>query len=214
MNSVPRVAVRRATPEDARAIAALHVASISEGFLATLGHDFLMRVYRRLSRSDHGALWVAVTEPNGDAHADALASLPRVAGFVALAHDTTRFYRDFLVRDGVAAFARNLVPLTRAVPRTFETLRYGLRGTAELPDAEILALAVDSACLRRGVARALLGAATGHLVTRGIEAARVVTTVDNIAARAAYTSAGFEPHSRTEVHRGVEQDVLVWRDRS
>lgn len=210
MNSVPRVAVRRATPEDARAIAALHVASIREGFLATLGRDFLMRVYRRLSRSDHGALWVAVTEPNPDA----LSSVPRVAGFVALAHDTTRFYRDFLVRDGAAAFARNLVPLTRAVPRTFETLRYGLRGTAELPDAEILALAVDAACLRRGVARALLGAATGHLVTRGIKAARVVTTVDNIAARAAYTSAGFEPHSRTEVHRGVEQDVLVWRDRS
>lgn len=241
MNHDLPVAVRRATTGDAAAAATLHVDAISEGFLATLGADFLTRVYMRLSRSEHGALWVAVSDPRRPV-ADAATTgepeaLPVVAGFVALAHDTSRFYRQFLVRDGAAALLRNFVPVVRSLPRTFETLRYGLgrdgpgrdglgrdglgrdsfgrdsfgRDRGELPRAEILALAVDHRCLRRGVARALLGTVTEHLVARGIDAARVVTTVDNVSAHAAYAAAGFAPHHRTEVHRGVSQDVLVWR---
>jgi ribosomal protein S18 acetylase RimI-like enzyme len=208
-----RVAVRRATRNDAAAIAALHADAISEGFLAVLGRDLLGRVYRRLARSPHAALWVADADSlvAGAGPSDAA---PPIAGFVALTYDTSKFYRQFLVRDGAVALLHNIGPLTRALPRTWETLRYGLRHDSSdpaMPSAEILALAVDRHHLRRGVARALLGAATDHLVARGIDAARVVTTVDNVAAHAAYAAAGFTPHARTEVHRGVAQDVLVWR---
>ena len=213
MSDESRVAVRRATTDDAGAVAALHAEAISEGFLAVLGRDLLSRVYRRLAHSAHGTLWVADADPLV-ARGEPPDAAPPIAGFVALSYDTSKFYRQFLVRDGAVAFVRNMGPFTRALPRTWETLRYGLRrggGDGTDPGAEILALAVDHRHLRRGVAGALLGATTTHLVARGVGAARVVTTVDNVAAHAAYSAAGFMPHARTEVHRGVAQDVLVWR---
>jgi ribosomal protein S18 acetylase RimI-like enzyme len=194
--------VRCARREDVDAVAALHAARIAEGFLVTLGPAFLRRLYRRMLQSPH-AFVVVADEGREDQRV--------VTGFVAVARDTGRFYRDFLLRDGVVAAASSAPALVRAPRRVLETLRYGTAKADDLPRAEVLAIAVRPTAARRGVGRELLRAAIAELHNSGIEAVQVVTATDNTAALRMYAAAGFVRHARTEVHAGVVQEVLVWR---
>jgi ribosomal protein S18 acetylase RimI-like enzyme len=192
-------AVRLAGADDAAAIAALHVARIGEGFLATLGPGFLRRLYARMARTQDA--FVVVADDARD-----------VVGFCAVAEDTRRLYRSFIVRDGVPASVAALPSIARAPRRTWETLRYGTRasGEHELPSAEILAVAVAGSHAGQGLGGALVERALEELRARHIGGARVVTGATNEPALRMYRRAGFVPHTQTEVHRGVPQEVLVW----
>jgi ribosomal protein S18 acetylase RimI-like enzyme len=190
--------VRTGTAGDAAQVAVLHAEHLPEGFLVTLGPRFLRRLYARAARSPHAFLVVA--EDEGD-----------VIGFLAVAEDTGRFYRDFLVRDGVPAGVAAAPRVARAPRHVWETLRYGTGGGGgDLPPAEVLAIAVDARGRGRGVGRALLAAGLEELRRRGVASARVVTALDNGPALRMYEGAGFRGHSRVEVHAGVPQQVLVW----
>jgi ribosomal protein S18 acetylase RimI-like enzyme len=191
--------LRLARPDDADAIAALHVARIGEGFLATLGPRFLRRLYSRIARDDDAFAVVA------EEHED-------VIGFVAVAEDTGRLYRRFIRHDGIPAAASALPVLARAPRRAWETLRYGTGSSDDdLPPAEILSVAVDRGAAGAGLGGALVRRALEELQHRHVTAARVVTATTNAPALRMYRQAGFAPRSRTEVHRGVPQEVLVWR---
>jgi glycosyltransferase involved in cell wall biosynthesis/ribosomal protein S18 acetylase RimI-like enzyme len=189
--------VRRARVGDAAAVAELHASRIGEGFLATLGPGFLVQLYRRMVRSPHAVVLVA---DDGDGP----------AGFIAVSQDTNRFYREFLVKDGVVAATRAAPALVRAPKQVWETLRYGA-GESGLPPAEVLAIGVAERSAGRGVGGALVAAALDEMRARDVDAVRVVTSVDNAAALRMYERAGFRRHSRTEVHAGIAQEVLVWR---
>jgi ribosomal protein S18 acetylase RimI-like enzyme len=177
---------------------ALHTERIADGFLVTLGPRFLERLYRRMVRSAHA--FVVVTDD-----ADGL------AGFVGVAKDTGRFYRDFVFRDGLMAAASSAPALVRAPRRVWETLRYGAIADDDLPAAEVLAIAVAARAEGAGLGGELLRAALAQLRRDDIDAVRVVTAADNTAARRMYERVGFRPHRRTEVHAGVVQELLVWR---
>jgi ribosomal protein S18 acetylase RimI-like enzyme len=179
-------------------VAALHAEHLPEGFLVALGPRFLRRLYARAARSPRA--FVLVAEDDEGVH-----------GFLAVAEDTGRFYRDFLVRDGIAAGLAAAPNVARAPRRVWETLRYGMgAGGGELPRAEVLAIAVDARARGRGLGRELLAAGVEELGRRGVRAARVVTALDNEAGLRMYEVAGFRRHSRIEVHAGVSQQVLVW----
>lgn len=178
-------------------MAALHASEIPHGFLVSLGPGFLRRLYERVARSETAFL-IVDEDPEG------------VAGFVAAAERTGTLYREFLVHDGIAAGLAAAPHVLRAPRRTWETLRYGSGSGNDLPPAEILAVAVSPRRRGLGVGSALVGAATVELHRRGVPAARVVTDAGNEAALALYARCGFRPHSTTEVHAGVPQEVLVW----
>ena len=192
--------VRAAAPADLGVVAALHADRIGEGFLSSLGTAFLRRLYRRVLRSTDGFVLVAT---------DPAVSGPRVIGFVAGVGSVGALYRRFLVRDGVVAGALAASQLVRAVPRVIETLRYPA-ATGELPEAEILAVAVASTATGVGIGRALVKAATDSFVERGVTTAKVVTTADNAAAIAMYRACGFVATVGVEVHAGRASEVLVW----
>jgi ribosomal protein S18 acetylase RimI-like enzyme len=195
----PGVAVRAGRPEDAPAVAAIHAERISEGFLVTLGQPFLVRLYRRIGLSPGGVL--VVVERDGS-----------VVGFAAGAVDTRRLYREFLRHDALRAGMSAAPALLRSPRRVWETLRYGTTPPADgLPQAEILSIAVTSGYEGQGIGGAALAAAVTELVALGASAVQVVTTVGNTAAITMYERGGFERGPTTEVHRGVTQQVLVWR---
>ena len=190
--------IRAATEADALAIGALHAEAISEGFLPTLGARFLRRLYRRMARSSDALLFV-VEDGEG------------IAGFVAVALDTSALYRDFLRHDGLAAALAAAPALMRSPRRSLETLRYGFGGEGDgRPTAEVLAIAVAHRARRTGMGGRLLDAVTRDLRAQGITGACVVTAADNGSAQRMYQRAGFVPYSTTEVHSGVRQEVLVW----
>ncbi len=188
--------VRDATEADIPRVAELHATRISEGFLSSLGLPFLRRLYRRVARTPDSFLLVD--------ERDAM-----VAGFVAGVADLSALYRTFLLRDGVIAAVAAAPRVVRAVPRVIETLKYPTT-TADLPTAEILAVAVDPARSGQGIGTALVRAATAEFAQRSITAAKVVTTADNHAAIAMYEAAGYRAAAGLEMHPGRESKVLVW----
>jgi ribosomal protein S18 acetylase RimI-like enzyme len=194
-------AQRRTRPAklaDARAVAALHRELVHEGFLPSLGPRPLQRLYRHVVQSSNAFVLVSDDE-------DA------VIGFVAVAEDTRRLYREFLIRHGITAALVAAPRVLRAPRKVWETVRYGNRAdNTGLPPAEILAVAVAERGRGTGIAPSLVTAALDELRRRGIGAVRVVTAADNARSLRLYERAGFRWRRRTEVHRGVPQEVLVW----
>ena len=191
-------AIRPAGDADVAAVAALHADRIGEGFLSSLGPGFLGRLYQRVLRSEDGFLLVATGPDSG-----------RVLGFVAGVASVGGLYRRFILRDGLVAGVLAAPRLVRAVPRVLETLRYPA-ATGDLPDAEILAVAVAADATGAGLGRALVHAGTDAFTQRGVTAAKVVTTADNDAALAMYHACGFATTAGVEVHAGRTSEVLVW----
>jgi ribosomal protein S18 acetylase RimI-like enzyme len=190
--------VRCAKVEDVTAVAQMHAERIGGGFLATLGTRFLERLYRRMVLSERARVFVADDDEDD------------VAGFVATTRNTNDFYKEFVRRDGLAAATAGAGSILRAPKQVWETLRYGTGDGHDLPAAEVLAIAVASHAAGRGIGVALLERALEGFRQDGVSAARVVTAVGNDPAVRMYERAGFRPHSRTEVHAGVAQEVLVW----
>lgn len=194
--SADDVVIRRAERSDADRLAELHATRIVEGFLPRLGPRFLSRLYRRLVVSPDGFAVVAVRDG-------------RVVGFAAGATDLGRVYRSFVVHDGLVAGLGAAPRIVGSWRRVLETLRYPT-STDDLPEAEILSVAVDVDAAGRGIGRRLLSASLDELTGRGARAAKVVAGADNRAALALYTQAGFTVRKQIEVHAGTASQVLVW----
>ena len=190
------VTLRAARAGDVRAIADLHATRIDEGFLTSLGRPFLRRLYARVLHS-HDA-FIVVDDLNGV-----------TTGFAAGVADLGSLYRQFIVRDGWRAGLRAAPRLLQNLPRVFETLRYPAV-TGDLPEAELLAVAVAADQSGHGVGQALVRGAIDEFVGHGITAAKVVTTADNLAALAMYRACGFVTADGVEVHAGRSSEVLVW----
>ncbi len=198
--------VRPAVAADAPRLAALHESRMSEGFLSALGPRFLRILYRRIVVSPDAFACVveqAVPGPSG-------AGQVTVVGFAAAALDVSVLYREFVLRDGVIAGIAAAPRLVGSWRQVLETLRYPA-STDDLPDAEILSVAVDPRVTGRGIGTEVVEAATGELTRRGVAAAKVVTAADNIAAQRLYVRCGFVPRARIAVHEGTPSEVLVWR---
>ena len=193
--------VRLARAADAPRLAELHATRMTEGFLSALGPRFLRILYRRVVASPDAFAYVAEESFDGTA---------TVVGFAAGALDVSDLYRQFVLRDGVIAGVAAAPRLVRSWRQVIETLRYPA-STDDLPDAEILSVAVDPRAAGRGVGTRLVGAATGELTQRGVTAAKVVTGADNVAALRLYERCGFERRARVAVHEGTPSEVLVWR---
>lgn len=191
------VTVRAATAAEAAVAARLHASRITEGFLPTLGPAFLTRLYRRTVLDPHSFLLVA--EQDGV-----------VVGMTACTEAVGALYRNFLVRDGITATLRALPRVLRSLGRVVETLRYpGGEEGADLPSAEVLAVAVDGAAAGRGIGRLLVEAAVAEFARRRVPAVKVVAGADNDAALGLYRATGFVDAARFEVHAGTPSIALV-----
>jgi ribosomal protein S18 acetylase RimI-like enzyme len=138
-----------------------------------------------------------------------------VVGFAAGAASVEDFYRRFRRRHGISAVMvagpRLLSPGIRR--RLRETAGYTDR-TEGLPDAELLAIAVDPAHASRGIGRALAGGVLDGLAERGADEVRVTVAASNSRANRFYEWLGFRLARRIAVHDGVPSNVLVIRWRS
>ncbi|MGZ6974655.1 MAG: GNAT family N-acetyltransferase [Acidimicrobiia bacterium] len=195
--------VRLADERDSSRLADLHATRITDGFLPSLGPAFLERLYRRIARSVDSFAFVATDD--SDQH---------IAGFAAATADVGQLYRSFALRDGLVAGFVAAPRLIRSWRRVLETVRYPSGEGAGLPDAEILAVAVEADSGGHGIGTLVVDAATRRLGERGENAVKVVAGSDNVAALRLYERCGFERHSRIEVHEGVSSEVLVWKSSS
>jgi ribosomal protein S18 acetylase RimI-like enzyme len=188
--------LRPANAADADALARLHADRISEGFLPTLGHRFLARLYRRMARSNRATAYV-VTEDG------------RIVAFAAGTTSVGAFYKEFLVHDGVPAALLAAPHAPRAWRHVLETMRYPST-TADLPAAEVLAVATASDAGGRGYASRTVQAVTADLARRGCDAAKVTVGDGNEQAIRMYCGCGFEVVGEIAVHAERRSQVLTW----
>lgn len=179
-------------------MAALHATLLPQSFLAELGAGFLRVLYRRILLDDHSFVQVVRQDR-------------RVVAFVAGTQSTTRLYRQFARHDLLRASAAAAPVMLRRARHVLETFRYGRAApVADLPEAELLALAVLPEARGQGLGALLVSSFQAELTRRGTTSARVVVSGDNAAAIATYRSAGFETAARIQVHRGHASEVLRW----
>jgi ribosomal protein S18 acetylase RimI-like enzyme len=194
--------IRRATVADAPVLARLHRASMPTAFLPALGDSFLRELYRAIATEPGGFAFVAEDGPH-------------VIGFVAGASSVREFYGRFCrqhgLRAGIAAAPRLLRP---SVLRRFrEIVSYPAR-SGDLPDAELLSIAVDDRSRKKGLGRRLVRAVVDELGRRGAEEVKVVVDASNVAANRLYEAVGFRHAREIDVHDGVVSNVWVASCRS
>jgi glycosyltransferase involved in cell wall biosynthesis/ribosomal protein S18 acetylase RimI-like enzyme len=196
------VRVRPATRADAAAMARLHREGLPEAFLPLLGDRFLRRMYRALV-ADPSAVSLVARDGRG------------VVGFAAGASSVKDFYRRFRRRHGIpAAVAAAPRLVHRGIRRRLqETVRYPDE-TADLPEAELLAIAVDEGHTSRGVGSELAREVLEGLSRRGVEEVRVAVAASNEVANRFYQRLGFRLARTIRVHEGVPSNIWVIRCRS
>lgn len=106
-----------------------------------------------------------------------------------------------------------------AMPRTFALLAHGATSTDEpvhpagfilcrvaAEECEVLTIAVDVATRERGVAKALLDAASTEAADRGANAIYLEVAINNAPARRLYAAAGFFPVGRRQSYYQSAKD--------
>jgi glycosyltransferase involved in cell wall biosynthesis/ribosomal protein S18 acetylase RimI-like enzyme len=188
-------AVRPARPGDAAAIARLHRRSLPDAFLPRLGDAFLRRLYRAMIADPEAVVLVARSGRG-------------VVGFVAGTPSVRRFYRRFAVRHGIVAGLSALPRLFRRgmLRRLWETARYP-QDSGSMPEAELLAVAVEPVHRSAGLGERLVRPLLRELGARGAGEVKVVVGADNEGGNRFYQRLGFRPIGRIHLHGEAASNV-------
>lgn len=193
--------IDRQSPEsDFRQIAQLHQEEIRNGFLTSLGEDFLMRLYRSLAE-DKNVFTVAARRDK------------EIIGYLCAAISTAGVYRRFLWRNAwrlAPALLPRLVSIS-TLRRVSETLLYPAKtAMSNLPEPEILNFCVKSSAQRCGVGRGLFQTLCDEFTRRGLQQLRIVTGQSQVSAQRFYESLGAVRVGSIEVHNSVPSLVYVY----
>lgn len=184
-----------------RQVAALHAASIDQGFLATLGVPFLALMYRATDEARGSVL--LVEERDGS-----------VMGFVSGGTSMIPIYRRMLRRP--FALVRSLLPsIVRPsrMRRIIDILSYGREGATGggLPAAELLSIAVAPEARGSGVAEILYRRLEAHFAQEGVAAFRITVGETLAPAHRFYRRMGAVAAGRVELHAGQGSTVYIQR---
>jgi ribosomal protein S18 acetylase RimI-like enzyme len=189
------VRIRKAQPEDSRAIAALHARQIPWGLLSRLGEEFVGNFYEALFRSPFGFGFLA--EENG-----------RLLGFATGVVDWRPFYKTFLrSRLGLAVRALISGLGEGRWRRLLETSRYA--ASDGLPPAELVSIALEPDARGSGVGKDLVHCVLEEFSARRVNAVRVTAGSTNAPANRLYERAGFRLYGNVEIHPGETAAVYV-----
>jgi len=180
-------------------VARLHRVALPDGFLSTLGDQFLCELYLGIGRDPQSRVWVALGD-NG-----------LVVGYLSGSADVRACYRHVL---STRAFhlARTVMPSllsARVLKRVMETVLYPFRSSSseiaaaralEL-EAELLSIAVAETGRGQGVGRALVASFEEFLGEYRYQGPyRVVTHAADPRSNAFYQSLGFQPAGQFRHH--------------
>lgn len=173
-------------------VANMHLQNIEQGFLSTLGVDFLELLYESIDTAQNGALYVELIEDN-------------VVGFVAGGRGIQSIYRQMLRRWPRLIWALMPALLSpRKVKRIFEILwfSYQHKTVPECPRAELFSIAVLKSARGTGVANRLFQALAQHFEEDGEPAFFIVVGADLAPAHRFYQRVGAIPIAQISIHQG------------
>jgi len=168
------------------------------GFITGLGRRFVELLYAAITGSPHG--FGCVLEQDR-----------RVVGYVAFTTDLGRLYRTVLRAEGPCLFLSVLGKMFRpkVLRGIIQNLLYPNRNRqADLPRAELLAIALAPEMRGKGWATRLLREGLAECRRRDISRVKVLVAADNAAAIALYRRCGFTLATETSSH-GVPSHIYV-----
>lgn len=179
-------------------VAALHISGISTGFISSLGLGFVTALYESIAEDDNSFGFVAVEDD-------------KVLGFVAFSTNLSKLYKYVILKKGFKfAFilARKLMSV-QAIKKVWANLFYPKKmKQMDLPDAELLSIAVAPEGRGKGLAKQLTEAGFEECQKRGIDKVKVLVAAENQAANKLYQKCGFEFKMQIESH-AVPSNIYV-----
>lgn len=187
------IAIRNMSDAEASEVACLHASSITEGFLSKLGNRFLRSLYLGIAGNVDSRVWVARKDG-------------AIVGFCAYSRNISAMYRSVLrarfARLAIASLPRSLNPLV--LKEVFDTLAYPTKQRAlDLPEAEILSIAVDAQGRGYGTGSKLLTEALKQAARDGAREIKVVVGAKLAVANVFYLALGFERRAEIVQHGGA-----------
>jgi ribosomal protein S18 acetylase RimI-like enzyme len=174
------------------AIAQLHAHGIARGFLSSLGETFLTRLYDGMRQHPGTELLVCLHHET-------------VVGFIAATESTRQLYKWILHHKPLTlglTLVRRLFSIER-IKRTFETLQYmAAQGVRELPEAELLSIAVSPDMRGLELGRKLIEEALERLRHRGVRRVRAACT-EGLGSNILVRRLGFELVAVKDHHGGA-----------
>lgn len=183
-----------------RRVAQLHAENINQGFLSSLGLNFLTLLYQAIDESPVSVLILA-WEDN------------QLVGFVSGALGMESVYRQLLRYWPrlIMALAPSLLMPNR-LWQIIEILRYsrgGHKHGTKLPAAELLSIVVDPAVRGRSHADRLYRQLTEFFAQRGEHEFKIIVGAALAPAHRFYRRMGAQPAAEIEIHQGVRSTVYV-----
>ncbi len=182
----------RGAEETYREVALLHMAGISDGFLATLGVRFLTLLYESIDNDPGSALFVERVDG-------------RVVGFVSGGRGMASIYRQMLRRWPRLLLA--LMPALASPSKLHRILEIVLFSRKQkpvpgCPVAELFSIAVDPPYRGGGVAARLYERLKQRFTTDGESAFCIVVGDGLLPAHRFYQNMGAQPMAKISVHNG------------
>lgn len=184
-----------------RQVGALHARNLDQGFLSTMGVDFLALMYQAIDEAPDSVLLV---EQRAD----------EVVGFVSGGIGMSAIYQRMLCHP--VRLARAMAPYIlqpRRLLRVLEILRYSRGGSIrrDLPAAELLSIAVLPAWRGRQVAERLYLRLVEHFNESGISAFKITVGEGLVPAQRFYRRMGAVLAAEVQVHNGERSHVYLHR---
>lgn len=210
--------ITKASKKHCKAVARIHAASITTGFLSTLPQTFLATLYASIARCKDSTVIVALDEYGG------------VCGFVAGTISVGSMYKRVFLRSAlplvwyILPYVFNLT----TIKKILETARYGFvkkeinKETADsiksrlspithhsLPlPSELLSIAVDSTMRGKGTGKKLIKELELFFLQNGVSSYKVVTYSKDSISNSFYVQCGFTLHGQFLHHRNLMNEYV------
>ncbi len=190
--------ITRLLPEHAAQVAQLHIIGVSEGFITSLGIDFVTSLYQAMAKSEFFFGFVAEKDN-------------KVLGFAAFTISLSSLYKSVILNNALKfAFilAWKMFSLS-TIKKIFETLCYpGRIKKLNLPSAEFLSVVVAEEGRGQGLAKKMMQAGFDECVARGIDRIKILAAINYDAVNKMYEKCGFQLFGQIDNH-GIKSNVYV-----
>jgi len=188
-----------ATKKDSLQIAKIHKQEIDQGFLSQLGIKFLSKLYKAMILSKKS--FVIVAKENN-----------QVIGFISGCLNIKEFYKYFLKKYTFSAI-KILLPKIfniNTVKKILETLKYSKREEKDLPETELLVIAVKKEFHGQKIAVKMFDYFINEMKKREIKQFKVIVGENLSRAISFYEKMGFKFHSNITIHRNNLSKIYVY----
>jgi len=183
---------------DVLCVAQLHINGIPTGFISSLGQEFVSALYEAIAEDKNSFGFVAIEDE-------------KVLGFVAFSTNLPKLYKYVILKKGLKLsfiIAKKMMSM-QTVKKIWANLFYPQKmKEMDLPDAELLSIAIAPDGRGRGIAKQLIDTGFEECRKRHIEKVKVLVAADNEAANKLYKKCGFELKTQINSH-GVRSNVYI-----